>query len=223
MCKISNEVKCSICYQNVKNNQHAIMCSNCDLWSHTKCNYIDKKQYKEYQLNPHLIFYCLKCKEDFIPFMSLNDHEFDNAVKKGEMLSQNITFTNFSPSVSQKEMFDKLNKEIDEYNTTVINNETESDYNHPITCNYYDVNEFKSCKFDPNKNFSIMHLNIHSIQLHIDELRTLLSILDSKFDIIAISESKLKIEPIVNIEIIGYQKPCLNKTEANKGYNNLCC
>ena len=40
-----------------------------------------------------------------------------------------------------------------------------------------------------------MHLNIHSIQLHIEELRTLLGALD----IIAISESNLKDGPKVDI------------------------
>ena len=114
-------------------------------------------------------------------------------------------------------MFDKLNIEIEEYNSRVINNENESEYNNPLTCNYYDIDEFTKCKFNSSKTFSIMHLNIHSIQLHIDELKNLLKMLDYTFDIITISESKLKKDPIINIEIPGYKTPCITKTEAEKG------
>ena len=62
-----------------------------------------------------------------------------------------------------------------------------------------------------------MHLNIHSIQLHIDDLRTLLNLLDHSFDIIAISESKLKSDPVVNISLAGYKSPLHTFTESEKG------
>ena len=220
MCKKTKKVEypCSICNKNVNNNHLAIECIHCNLWSHTKCNYIDIKQYREYQLNPTLSFYCMKCKEDTIPFMRLNDYEFDSVITNGETYPKNnIKFTNFTPSLSQQQMFNKLNNEIEEYNTRVMNEENESDYNHPITCNYYGVDEFINCKFNSSKNFSILHLNIHSIQLHIDELKSLLKMIDHNFDIIAISESKIKNDPTVNIEISGYKPPCITKTEAEKG------
>ena len=220
MCKKTKIVAypCSICSKNVNNNHLAIECINCNLWSHIKCNNVDRKQYRNYQLNPELTFYCMNCKEDIIPFMRLNDYEFDSVINNGETLSKNkIKFNNFTPSLSQQEMFDKLNNEIEEYNIRVMNDEIESDYSYPLTCNYYGVDEFINCKFNPSKNFSVMHLNIHSIQLHIDELKSLLKMLDHTFDIIAISESKLKNDPTVNIEISGYNPPYITKTEAEKG------
>ena len=59
--------------------------------------------------------------------MRLNDYEFDRFNKKDEMFPKNnIKFTNFTPTLSQKEMFDKLNQEIEEYNTRVINEDNES-------------------------------------------------------------------------------------------------
>ena len=48
--------------------------------------------------------------------------------------------------------------------------------------------------------------NIQSIELHID-----------KFSIIALSETKLKDEPTVNISLPGYCKPLHAFTEATKG------
>ena len=170
------------------------------------------KQYREYQRNDKLVFYCIKCKEDNIPFMNLNDFEFDNFIRN----KKNVTFSNFTPTTHQQEMFDKLNNEI-EKNNTRQNDEDESDYDHHTNCNYYGVDEFLNCQFNSDKNLPIMHLNIHSIQLHIDELKTLLVMLDHTFDVIAISESKLKTDPTINISIPGYNTPRITKTEAEKG------
>ena len=84
---------------------------------------------------------------------------------------------------------------------------------------YYSMDEFVSSKFNPNKNFSILHYNIHSIQLHIDDFRMALQLLDFSFDVICISESKIRkdIEPIIDISIPGYQTPISMPTEATKG------
>ena len=45
---------------------------------------------------------------------------------------------------------------------------------HPINCNYYNINEFNKANFNSSKSFSILHLNIHSIKKHIEELRIVL-------------------------------------------------
>ena len=194
------------------------MCDCCNLWSHTKCNNIDCKDYKSYQNDENRSFFCKKCNEKIIPFAKLNDSEYDSVVTKGDLLPRrNVNFTNFAPSQYQKAMFDKLNKEIEDYNFRLANDESESDYNHPLTCNYYDVPEFVECEFNSYSNLSILHLNIHSIQLHIDELRNLLSMLNHSFDIIALSESKLKNDPVTNINIDGYQIPRITNTESEKG------
>ena len=74
-----------------------------------------------------------------------------------------------------------------------------------------------NAKLEAHKNFSILHLNIHSIQLHVEELRILLHALNYKFDIIAISESKLKGEPVIDISLSGYHPPYCKFTEAEKG------
>ena len=61
-----------------------------------------------------------------------------------------------------------------------------------------------------------MHLNIHLIHLH-EELRTRLGAQDYMFYIIAISESKLKDDPKVDITLKGYHPPYCTNTEAEKG------
>ena len=146
--------------------------------------------------------------------MKLNDYEFFNFAKKG---LNNVNYNNFTPTIAQQEIYDRLNSEIEDYNSRVINGESELDFNEQLTCNYYDVDEFRNCKFSSDRNVSIMHLNIHSVQAHIEELNTLLSTLNHTFDIIAISESKLNRDPIVDIKLTGYQTPIITLTEAAKG------
>ena len=57
----------------------------------------------------------------------------------------------------------------------------------------------------PKGNFSIIHLNIASLQLHIDELRNLLKLLHFSFDVICITETRLHEQaPLVDVNIEGY-------------------
>ena len=53
----------------------------------------------------------------------------------------------------------------------------------------------------------MLHLNVASISLHLNDLKILLSILDHPFDIIALSETKIlnNCEPLDNIFIEGYK------------------
>ena len=61
----------------------ALLCSNCMLRNDNKGNDIDNMLYNKYKLYSEL-FQCLKCKQDNIPFMRLNNYEFDSFVKKEE-------------------------------------------------------------------------------------------------------------------------------------------
>ena len=87
---------CSLCCKNVNNNNLAILCSYCNLWSHNKCSLVDCKQYKYHQLNPDVPFLCLKCKEDNIPFMKMNKFEYASHILK----DTNIVDTNFAQNSS---------------------------------------------------------------------------------------------------------------------------
>ena len=112
-------------------------------------------------------------------------------------------------------MIDKINRSIG----------TESKYDYddenpdPIDCKYYSVDEHNNKKFNSYKHFSVLHLNIHSLQFHIEELRIALLTLNLKFDFICITETKLikNKDPTVDLTIEGYQDPVGMPTEAQKG------
>ena len=72
-----------------------------------------------------------------------------------------------------------------------------------VSCDYFDINEYKKVKIK-EQDFSLLHLSISSLLLaHINELKTLLSQVDTKFDI---SESRIskKNSVTTSIDIPGY-------------------
>ena len=73
------------------------------------------------------------------------------------------------------------------------------------TSRYYTPSEFLGAKFKKD-SFSTLHINIASLSAHFDELKTLLSFLDHPFDIIGISETKIRdgIAPANNLDLDGY-------------------
>ena len=72
--------------------------------------------------------------------------------------------------------------------------------------------------YNANQYFSIFHLNINSLQFHKNDLDALLDSLKVKFDVIAISETRLRkgIEPVHDINLTNYEK-IDTPTEATKG------
>ena len=208
---------CKICNKNINHNHRAIQCDNktCSQWIHVKCNLLNSKDYKSLQTSKET-FYCIKCIEENIPFSILSDNEFNISVTRGinASINDNNQLDNFSSE--QLDYLSNLNKKLKE--STDNSSEDDEDSLLP-NCNYYKISEFVEAKFDSSKSFSIFHINIHSIQLHLEELKLLLQLIDFKFDILCISESKLikGVKPIIDISLENYHDPIGTPSEATKG------
>ena len=76
----------------------------------------------------------------------------------------------------------------------------------PLSCDYYDISDFKKPKINKQQVLSILHLNISSISAHTDDLRTFLNLAHHKFDIICISESRISVKhpQTTNIDLPGF-------------------
>ena len=213
---------CSVCHKIVLDHNPALLCPYCNQWSHNKCNSITSKEYKIHQKNVEEPFCCQKCLEQ-IPFNTLNSTEFETFSKFDVIETQNGSDIKLTPTPTQQIIIDKLNNLIQQQNFRLddkdndYSNQPDNEFDQPLTCSYFSCEDFVNAKIEANKNFSIFHLNIHSIQRHVEELRILLHALNFKFDIIAISESKLKCEPQVDITLPGYHSPHWKFTEAEKG------
>ena len=212
---MANSSPCGLWTRKIKIKYNTKICTNCKFPIHLKCS--SRLSRKEYN-NLNDIHFCTNCVATNIPFSTLTDNEFYLSVIKCSKTPLDYTSDfDFFPSPSQQKLFNKLNGIINQDNLT--HDDSDEDNQPPIDCNYYNINEFTEAKFNAPKSFSILHLNIHSIQFHIDDLRVILQMLNFKFDIIAISESKLQvgIEPKVNINLKGFQNPISTPTEASKG------
>ena len=102
----------------------------------------------------------------------------------------------------------------------LVNSEKDEDssLNH-INSPYYDEKKFNSLKHDIPSSFSLFHANIASLNKHIDDLRLILSRLKHKFDVIGISEHKIRKDtvPSNNITIPGYNEFIFEPTETTHG------
>lgn len=210
---------CSSCKKSIHDNHKSIFCDYCNQWIHYKCNLLNLKEYnKLVESNDNEAWYCINCIPEIFPFAKLNKNEL-NLTLEGKN-SDNFEHFVFA-TASQKAQFTKLNTFINDKINSLCDDaeDDEFDVEPTIDCQYYNYDDFLKAKFQPRKNFSILHLNIHSIQKHIDELRSALDILNFRFDVIALSESlviKGK-QPIIDINIDGYHPPLGTPTESTKG------
>ena len=59
-----------------------------------------------------------------------------------------------------------------------------------ISCDYYDIPEFKKKKIREQQDVSILHLNISFISAHINDLRNFIDLVNQEIDIICISRQQ---------------------------------
>jgi exonuclease III len=217
MCREQPKFPCPVCKKNVNINHRAICCDICNEWVHIKCNRLSEKDYKNLQNDPNkdgTVFHCIKCVSTILPFNSLTNLDFYSIVQRGVLLPIEVMENDQLSFLKCHEYINNLNEYVS--STQKENDEFSSP---PIDCKYYTINEFIKTKFNPQKTTSIFHINIHSIEKHIDELRTYLLLGGFHFDILAISESKLQtnVQPKIDITINGYHHPLSSPTKATKG------
>ena len=173
---------CSVCYKFVRS---GIFCNICNTWVHPKCNQLNYKDFKLFQkTNPDESWTCIKCNSEIFPF-------------------NNKSYSNFVPS--QNNNIDNLKSFFNELNS-LDNTLSSTDEDFPVVnCKYYETEEFKNL-FSKTKSFSAFHLNISSLSKHFDELNTLLSLLEIKFSVIGITETKFSknISPSINFSLPNY-------------------
>jgi len=175
-------MKCFGCNGKIRKNIRYKNCSQCEDTFHIKCS--TKKT---------SIWNCSKCLFSQLPFHSSTNEDL-YAFLSG-LNSTSSDFLKNIPSFNLKTLLDSLPGE----------NFSKDDFiSNTITSKYYSPIEFKQEKFR-KRQLSMAHLNIASLQLHIEELRHLLLILDHPFDIIAITETRLQQQDsLIDISISGY-------------------
>ena len=205
----NSPLPCGICSKNINKNHRYIKCNICNYRVHIKCNKTDTSTYERSNKTSEPLF-CIKCQEEAIPFQKLTDHQFFATSSKGINEELDSLKISVFPINRLKSFFKEVN------NLSVNPREDEEDNLTEINCNYVDINSFD---YKVNKkNLSFFHLNIASLTKHKEELEATLKMTDFKFDILGITETKLRnnVEPQIDININGY-KTYSTSTEASKG------
>ena len=172
-------IKCNACRKTITN--PIINCFKCHKFFHSGCSNLKFDEFEICGYN------CVICLFTELPFYNLSKNQLYFEIS-GKPLVENL------PSFSIQTLLDEMPGQNDE----------SYDFLDTISSKYYTPAEFVSSKI-PKTSFSMLHLNIASLQKHFDELITLLNVLEHPFDVIAITETRLHDEnPIINLAIDGY-------------------
>ena len=205
----SNQDKyfCGICLKQIAVNHKYIDCGLCSYRVHIKCTKIDNKTYENIKYREAQV--CIKCKEEIFPFQKLTEQQFFLTSKSGLSNDMELLNLNIFPIERMKLFFKEIN------DISMKAKDTDENFEE-INCNYVDIDSF-DYKTDKNK-LALFHLNIASVQKHKEELETILKMINLKFDVIGLTESKIRmnIDPLTNLNIEGYQI-FSTTTEAEKG------
>ena len=169
---LPKKTKCDSCNKNINKGAHVPQCTTCNKYNHLQFVKLTRKNFPlpfDWQ--------CKKCCTQLLAFSEITNDDLlltiEGIDKKSADFLKNV------PSFSIQTLIDKLpgqKFDTDEF----ISDGIESKYHTPA--------QFISEKLS-KKSFTMFHMNIASLQAHIDELRTLLTLLDYPFDAICITET----------------------------------
>ena len=171
---------CKLCNKPVSD-KSSIKCNFCSQVSHYKCNYltsVDSHLIKNFNEN----WQCLHCSRNMFPFVELHDYKFNIATGNKIDYTANNDKLSFKTPPNLSELYNQ-------FNNLSSNNEDSDDL---VNCKYYNIEEMSNLKDSINNNsLSLFHLNISSLNKHIDNLEHLLTTSNVNFDVIGISETRI--------------------------------
>ena len=148
--------------------------------------------------------YCQSCFVKNIPSSEVNESPANDQNQSRNFLANIIIIPNSNKS--------------DFYNSCNSIEVPFDDDNHHIFIDskYFNINEINALKTKEN-HFGILHLNIVSLNKHIDGLSNLISLMKLNFTIIGLSEHKIGLNTLINnISLPGYAF-CFDETKSTHG------
>ena len=218
---------CPVCSKNCHSYQTLLECTSCRNWVHhgnrLQCAGLTDVEFEEHKADELKPFECDHCfsertakdRNDFfirLPFpIECEDNIFGKPDPKPKP-----DVTSMTPN--------QLKKFIDQCSSIenqLRNHEDENDeiFSSLVNSQYYNIKKFNSIKYDKASSLSLMHVNIASLNAHIDDLKTVLSRLKTSFDIIGISDHKISNDnpPSNNIDLPGYNEFKFEPTATSHG------
>ena len=184
--------KCGFCERRMfRKKQKTISCQVCVTSFHKRSTQISGKNFNLVSRNSANC-YCQSCFVKNVTSSGVNESPTNDQNQSRNFLINIIITPN--------------SNKIDFYNSCNSIEVPFNDDNHHILINskYFNVNEINTLKRKEN-HFGILHLNIASLNKHIDGLFNLISLMKLNFPIIGMSEHKIGLNtPINNISLPGY-------------------
>ena len=181
---------CKICEINITNCDQAIQCDLCDSCFHIKCNDLNYIDYKFLQ-NSNDPWFCISCCSEIFPFSTVKNKNFisnfyDNNKSKSTVDKDSSLL--LKPSGHLKHLVNQFN------NMSSSSDDINSDGpENTVSSKYYDTDELQNLKITNKSNsLSLFHIDASSLSKNFDDLQNLLSCTNKNFDIIAITETRIK-------------------------------
>ena len=209
---------CPVCTKPWRNGQKSIQCSTCNGWVHHKnrlnCSGITDTEFDIHNDDEDNFFECDSCVSAITIKTFAHLPQFESPIFNESIATPMNLFT--SAKANHKDFLDKCSN-IDIFLN--ITDHVDDELLSAVNSKYHDVDKFNSLEIDVPSSFNLCHVNIASLDNHIDDLRLVLSRLKHKFDIIGISEHKIKKNstPSNNIDLIGYNQFLFEPTETTHG------
>ena len=188
--------KCGFCERRmIRKKQNTISCQVCDISFRKRCTQISGTNCNLLSRNGANC-YCQSCFVKNVPSSEVNESPTNDQNQSRNSLANIIIILNSNKS--------------DFYNSCGSIEVPFDDDNHHILINskYFNINEH---------HFGILHLNIESLNKHIDGISNLISLTKLNFPIVDLSKHKIRLSnPINNISLPGYVF-CFNETKSNHG------
>lgn len=198
---------CAECQKYVSKNHRKLMCTVCKNFVHKKCSNMTTKEFKRKE--SHQYWYCTLCCNNFeLPFNHINDENefclqlyrfFENKSILESSIKAKCDNLSLDPTLFQTDL--------DDGNT---NNYTE----------YFNECELKELHKSSKHNFSILNLNIRSLNNKIDDFKDFLNCTGVNFGIIGLVETWLKEKPVDYFLLDGYTME--HKNRNGKGGGGVC-
>ncbi len=182
----------------------------------SNCSGLTNSEFDSHVKDDNKFWECDRCCSKSISTLPFNQLDEDNWLTFNEMPTR-LTSDDVNIISADDRKFASLCEHIQNF----VNSDNGDDdilLNH-VNSKYYDVKQLNSSKIDLPSSFGLFHANIASLNLHIDDLRHILSLLSFKFDVIGISEHKIRkdIPPSNNISIRGYNEFVFEPIETTHG------
>ena len=161
----------SVCKKSALNQHKTICCDHCNQWVHIKCNNLNNLGYNLLK-SKNEKWYCILCAPEILPFCQIND--------KMSIAKENLN----KPTDALVNLMNHLNNFTDDAKENELN---------LANCKYRDPDYFKNLTKDfKRKALSFFRMNVCSLTKNFDDFNILLSELTVRFDILAITESRIE-------------------------------